>query len=113
DQSIAVNVQGDEPLLEPALMGEVAATLRDHPGAAIATACHAIHDVDEAFNPNVVKVALDREGYALYFSRATIPWARDDFAQSREVLPPGLPLFRHYGLYAYRLSFLRPFSTLA
>ena len=113
DQAIAVNVQGDEPLLEPALMDEVAATLASHADAAIATACHPIVDVEEAFNPNVVKVALDRDGYALYFSRATIPWARDAFAGSRDVLPAGLPLYRHYGLYAYRASFLRVYPTLS
>ncbi len=67
----------------------------------------------EAFNPNVVKVVLDAKGYALYFSRATIPWARDAFAATRETLPAGLPLYRHYGLYAYRGSFLRAFPTLA
>ena len=79
----------------------------------MATACHPIADADEAFNPNVVKVVLDAAGDALYFSRATIPWARDAFAQSRAALPAGLPLYRHYGLYAYRTAFLRAFPTLA
>ena len=72
--------------------------------AAIATACHPIDDAAEAFNPNVVKVVLDARGYALYFSRATIPWARDAFAATRDALPAGLPLYRHYGLYAYRVG---------
>jgi 3-deoxy-manno-octulosonate cytidylyltransferase (CMP-KDO synthetase) len=112
DKGIVVNVQGDEPLLEPALIREVADLLRAHADAAIATACHAIVDPAEAFNPNVVKVVLDRAGYALYFSRATIPWARDDFAMSREHIPRGLPVYRHYGLYAYRVSFLRHYPTL-
>jgi 3-deoxy-D-manno-octulosonate cytidylyltransferase len=76
DDAIVVNVQGDEPLLEPALIREMADLLAAHPDAAIATACHAIDDAEEAFNPNVVKVVLDARGYALYFSRATIPWAR-------------------------------------
>ncbi|MCC7325601.1 MAG: 3-deoxy-manno-octulosonate cytidylyltransferase [Burkholderiales bacterium] len=113
DDEIVVNVQGDEPLLDPALMQAVAGALAAHPDAAIATACHPIADVAEAFNPNVVKVVLDAAGYALYFSRATIPWARDDFAQTKDALPPGLPLFRHYGIYAYRTRFLRAFPALA
>jgi 3-deoxy-manno-octulosonate cytidylyltransferase (CMP-KDO synthetase) len=64
------------------------------------------------FNPNVVKVVLDANGCALYFSRATIPWAREAFALGRAVIPEGLPLYRHYGLYAYRVSFLRIFPAL-
>jgi 3-deoxy-manno-octulosonate cytidylyltransferase (CMP-KDO synthetase) len=113
DDAIVVNVQGDEPLLEPALIREMADLLAAHPDAAIATACHAIDDAEEAFNPNVVKVVLDARGYALYFSRATIPWARDAFAVARSRIPEGLPLYRHYGLYAYRVRFLRVFPTLA
>lgn len=112
DNEIVVNVQGDEPLLDPALMRSMAALLEAHPDAAIATACHPIDDVAEAFNPNVVKVVRDARGYALYFSRATIPWARDAFANSRDALPPDLPLYRHYGLYAYRVAFLRAYPTL-
>jgi len=112
DETIVVNVQGDEPLLESSLIREVAEELRTHADAAIATACHPILDPEEAFNPNVVKVVLDRAGYALYFSRATIPWARDAFATDRTELPTGLPLYRHYGLYAYRVSFLRKYPAL-
>jgi 3-deoxy-manno-octulosonate cytidylyltransferase (CMP-KDO synthetase) len=112
DDAIVVNVQGDEPLLEPALIREMATLLAAHPDAAIATACHPIVDAAEAFSPNVVKVVLDRDGYALYFSRATIPWARDAFAADRDRLPAGLPLYRHYGLYAYRVGFLRAFPAL-
>jgi 3-deoxy-manno-octulosonate cytidylyltransferase (CMP-KDO synthetase) len=113
DKAIVVNVQGDEPLLEPALIREVADELRAHADASIATACHPIEDLQEAFNPNVVKVVLDHAGYALYFSRATIPWARDAFAAKRDKLPLGLPLYRHYGLYAYRVAFLRHYPSLA
>ncbi|HEV3238808.1 MAG TPA: 3-deoxy-manno-octulosonate cytidylyltransferase [Casimicrobiaceae bacterium] len=113
DRAIVVNVQGDEPLLDPALIRGVAEELRTHAEASIATACHPIEDPEEAFNPNVVKVVLDREGYALYFSRATIPWARDGFAATRHELPLGLPVYRHYGLYAYRSGFLRHYPSLA
>lgn len=112
DDEIVVNVQGDEPLLDAALIRGMAALLAARPDAAIATACHPIDDVAEAFNPNVVKVVLDAAGYALYFSRATIPWARDAFSKGPGALPPGIPLYRHYGLYAYRVSFLRAFPTL-
>ena len=113
DDEIVVNVQGDEPLLDPALIQRVAHLLAERADAAMATACHLIADPQEAFNPNVVKVALDARNYALYFSRATIPWARDAFAGGERTIPPGLPLYRHYGLYAYRVSFLRTFPTLA
>ena len=113
DDEVVVNVQGDEPLLDPALMRRVARLLAERADAAMATACHLIRDPQEAFNPNVVKVALDARSYALYFSRATIPWARDAFADSQRAIPADLPLYRHYGLYAYRVSFLRTFPTLA
>ena len=83
------------------------------PDAAIATAAHALADADEAFNPNVVKVVCDAAGRALYFSRAPIPWARDAFAERRDALPAGLPMLRHVGLYAYRVSFLRRYAALA
>ena len=111
-EAIVVNVQGDEPLLAASLIERMATLLARHGDASIATACHAIDDPSEAFNPNVVKVVRDAHGYALYFSRATIPWARDAFASGRGELPPGLPLYRHYGLYAYRVAFLERYPTL-
>ena len=79
----------------------------------MATACHLIEDPDEGFNPNVVKVVLDRAGYALYFSRATIPWARDAFAVARGKLPLGLPLYRHYGCMHTASAFLSHYPSLA
>ena len=112
-EDIVVNVQGDEPLIEPGLIRAVAGLLSDAPEAAIATACHPIHDAAEMFDPNVVKVVLDHEGYARYFSRAPIPWARDAFARSTSALPPGLPCYRHIGVYAYRARFLSTFPRLA
>ena len=113
DDEIVVNVQGDEPLLDAVLIQNMATLLAARPDAAIATACHPIDDVAEAFNPNVVKVVLDAAGFALYFSRATIPWARDAFRENPGALPLGLPIYRHYGLYAYRVAFLRAFPALS
>ncbi|MGE5027863.1 MAG: 3-deoxy-manno-octulosonate cytidylyltransferase [Betaproteobacteria bacterium] len=109
---IVVNVQGDEPLIAPSLIRQVAQQLHDRPLAAIATACHAIHDRADHFNPNVVKVVVDREGHALYFSRAPIPYARDAFAASSESFPGELPAYRHIGIYAYRASFLKIYNRL-
>jgi len=111
DDTIVVNVQGDEPLIDPALIHAVARELRLHPQAVMATACHAIHDYATLTNPNVVKLVMDAEGYALYFSRAPIPWPRDAFAAGQS-LPDGLPVFRHIGLYAYRAGFLRQYAGL-
>lgn len=113
DADIVVNVQGDEPLIDPALVRRVATTLAARDDAAIATACHRIDDVAEIFNPNVVKVVLDANGNALYFSRAPIPFARDAFTLVPPRLPTDVLVFRHYGLYAYRVAFLRAFPTLA
>jgi 3-deoxy-manno-octulosonate cytidylyltransferase (CMP-KDO synthetase) len=118
DDEIVVNVQGDEPLIDPGLIAAVARELAADADAAIATAAQSIKDVDEVFNPNVVKVVCDAQGRALYFSRAPIPWARDDWAGSRREghslpLPPELPVLRHVGLYAYRVGFLRRYAALA
>jgi 3-deoxy-manno-octulosonate cytidylyltransferase (CMP-KDO synthetase) len=110
---IVVNVQGDEPLIEPALIRAVAADLARHRAADIATACHRLRSARELADPNVVKVVLDERGYALYFSRAPIPYARDAFAGGVRALPRGLPAYRHLGLYAYRAAFLRRFARLA
>jgi 3-deoxy-manno-octulosonate cytidylyltransferase (CMP-KDO synthetase) len=113
DGEIVVNVQGDEPLIDPQLVRKVAAELALRPKAAIATAAHPIGDAGAFFDPNVVKVVVDAEGYAQYFSRAPIPFARDAFARSRDSLPEGLPALRHIGIYAYRVSFLRQYSALS
>ncbi len=122
DDTIVVNVQGDEPLIPPALISAVAQHLHDHPECAIATACHHIHDETSMRNPNIVKTVLDKQGNALYFSRAPIPYPRDEFALSSpaggrgaggEGLPKELPVLRHIGIYAYRVSFLRAYGKLA
>ena len=112
DAAIVVNVQGDEPLIDPELIHAVARELQLHPDAVMATACHAIHDYATFSNPNVVKVVTDVAGYALYFSRAPIPWPRDAFALGQS-LPETLPVFRHIGLYAYRAGFLKQYADLS
>ena len=110
---IVVNVQGDEPLIDPALIRQVAASLARRRGAQMATAAHPMRDARELANANVVKVVLDDEGYALYFSRSPIPYARDAFARGIHAVPRGLPVYRHLGIYAYRTAFLRRFTGLA
>lgn len=111
--AVVVNVQGDEPLIEPGLIRAVASLLVDAPGASVATACHPIRDAAEHFNPNIVKVILDHAGLARYFSRAPIPWARDAFASSTATIPAELPCYRHIGVYAYRVEFLRIYPRLS
>ncbi|HEX4858440.1 MAG TPA: 3-deoxy-manno-octulosonate cytidylyltransferase [Usitatibacteraceae bacterium] len=112
DAAIVVNVQGDEPCIDPALIRATAATLAATPGAAVATAAHPITDAGDFFNPNVVKVVRDAAGLALYFSRAPIPFARDAFAATLDALPAGFPALRHIGIYAYRAGFLRRYAAL-
>ena len=112
DDLIVVNVQGDEPRIPPQLVRLVAEQLVNHRDAAMATACHRVHSAAEMFDPNAVKVILDKQGYAAYFSRAPIPYARDAFKADTSRLPDGLPVYRHLGLYAYRCRFLKIYSTL-
>jgi 3-deoxy-manno-octulosonate cytidylyltransferase (CMP-KDO synthetase) len=109
---IVVNVQGDEPLIEPAVVRETARLLEAQPACVMATAAHPIDDATELHDPNVVKVVLDSAGRALYFSRAPIPWWRDGYAGRPDALSSPPPL-RHLGLYAYRVQFLRRFPALA
>ncbi len=113
DDQIVVNVQGDEPLMDPALIDDVAALLESDSQAAIATCASPIHVAENLYNPNIVKVVCNRKGHALYFSRAPIPWHRDALASGGQVLAPGLPALHHVGMYAYRAGFLRRFPTLA
>ena len=112
DDAVVVNVQGDEPLIPPALINEVARVLSERPDASMSTAAHAIGSVEEFTNPNVVKVVMDARQMALYFSRAPIPWWREGQADSGfKALPSPTPL-RHIGIYAYRAGFLALFPTL-
>jgi 3-deoxy-manno-octulosonate cytidylyltransferase (CMP-KDO synthetase) len=114
DEDLVVNVQGDEPLMPPALISRLAHALAQRPAAAIATACVPIADAAKLTNPNVVKVVCDHAGYALYFSRAPIPYPRDAFAGgATTALPAALPAFHHLGIYAYRAGFLRTYARLA
>ncbi len=116
DDTLIVNVQGDEPLIDPALIRGVAAHLASCSDSAMATAVHPMTEAAEIFNPNLVKAVLDAYGHALYFSRAPIPWNFKAWpAHWRRENPPlatALPLYRHIGLYAYRVSFLRRFVQL-
>jgi 3-deoxy-manno-octulosonate cytidylyltransferase (CMP-KDO synthetase) len=106
EKEIVVNVQGDEPLIAPRLIAQVARVLASKRKASVSTACHAIHDPALLDNPNVVKVVLDAEGYALYFSRARIPYPREAKAAGAAVC------FRHAGIYGYRVGFLRKYARL-
>lgn len=106
---IVVNVQGDEPLIPPRVINQVAHNLKAEPEASIATLSEPIEDIDTLLNPNVVKVVADARGMALYFSRAPIPWPRDAFAQSKTEMPDGFNWQRHIGIYAYRVKMLNEF----
>ena len=110
---IVVNVQGDEPLIDPALIDAVASTLASHTEAAMSTAAHEIDSIADFMNPNVVKAVLDAQGNAMYFSRAPIPWWRDGstLGDAPVVLPTPAPL-RHIGIYGYRAGFVRKFPLL-
>ncbi|HEX5803153.1 MAG TPA: 3-deoxy-manno-octulosonate cytidylyltransferase [Azospira sp.] len=114
DETLVVNVQGDEPLIEPSLIALTAQQLAGR-GADIATVAHPIAEAADFFNPNVVKVVCRADGDALYFSRAPMPYARDHFAREGggETLPAGFPALRHVGLYAYRAAFLKAYARLA
>lgn len=111
DDSLIVNVQGDEPMMPPELIRAVANHLDAHPECDIATACHPIDNEADFRNPNIVKVVRDATGHALYFSRAPIPWPRDAFAADQP-MPADLAAQRHIGIYAYRARFLRRFNSL-
>jgi len=111
DDALVVNVQGDEPLIDPALIREAARQLVLHDDAVMATLAHPIHDHADFVNPNVAKVVPDEAGYALYFSRAPIPWPRDAFS-ARQPMPHEFGALRHIGLYAYRAGFLRIYASL-
>ncbi len=109
DSTIVVNLQGDEPTMSPALIRQVVSAMKSHERAGVTTLCAAITDRDTLFDPHVVKVVMDAEGYALYFSRAPIPWHRDEFLSNASQLPSTVGFFRHVGLYAYRVGYLKQY----
>ena len=116
DDQIIVNVQGDEPLIDPEIINQTASALARNAAAAVATCAHPIGGPEDFFNPNVVKVVCAAGGQALYFSRAPIPWARNHFAdptRAKPSFPTGFPALHHIGLYAYRSAFLKTFPTLS
>ncbi len=113
DDEIVVNVQGDEPLIDPLLIDAVAQALTARPDVPMSTAVHAIDSLDDFTNPNVVKAVLDDAGHALYFSRAPIPWPRDGSGRGAPVALPEPPPLRHIGIYGYRAGFVRRFPSLA
>ena len=108
DDEIVVNVQGDEPLINPQLIKEVALTLAHSKEAVMATACHKINDEVSMLNPNVVKLVMDIDGNALYFSRSPIPYPRDDQYKQQHIKS-----HQHIGIYGYRVGFLRQYAALA
>ncbi|MDB5797888.1 MAG: 3-deoxy-manno-octulosonate cytidylyltransferase [Paucimonas sp.] len=110
DDEVVVNVQGDEPLLDPRLIDATAALVGA--GVDMATAAHPLHDMADVLNPNVVKVVLDRQSRALYFSRAPIPWHRDGYARSTTDFPAAHVVLRHIGLYAFSHRFLRAYPAM-
>lgn len=113
DDTVVVNLQGDEPLMPPALLGQVAETLVSHTDAAMATLAVPLDATEQLFDTNTVKVVSDRDGYALYFSRATIPWKRDQFVKGAEPQTAWLEgVHRHLGIYAYRAGFLAGYAGL-
>ena len=113
DSAVIVNIQGDEPLIEPEVINAVAAQLQQNPNAAIATVATPYTKDADFFNPNSVKVVCGLSGQALYFSRAPIPWARDAMQENPQVMANNLGALHHIGIYAYRVSFLRQFPHLS
>ena len=109
---IVVNLQGDEPLMPPSLIDQVAHDLERHEAADVTTLCRRIDHAAELFDPHIVKVVTNSEGYALYFTRAAVPWDRDAFSVTTDELPERSEHFRHIGLYAYRTAYLKHYVTL-
>jgi 3-deoxy-manno-octulosonate cytidylyltransferase (CMP-KDO synthetase) len=111
DEEVIVNLQGDEPSMPPSLLRQVAQDMESHPAASITTLSAPISKRSVLFDPHVVKVVVDAEGYALYFSRAPIPWHRDEFVDADRPLPKDTGFARHIGLYAYRAGYLAQFVS--
>lgn len=111
-EDVIVNLQGDEPLIPQALIELTAQGLIDHPDAGMSSICTPIHADEDVFNPNIVKVVLNKENYALYFSRAPIPWDRDQYQHDKSQKTIKMPVYRHIGMYGYRVSFLQQYAQM-
>lgn len=112
DDTVIVNLQGDEPLIPRSLIEQTAAGLLDHPEAGMSSVCTPISSAADGFDPNVVKTVLDKQGFAMYFSRAPIPWDRDLYKATQAQLTSKLPVYRHIGMYGYRASFLNQYRDM-
>lgn len=112
DDEVIVNVQGDEPFIPSDCIHQTAMDLVAHPDAKISSLCEAIHDIEEVFTMHIVKVVLDHEGFALYFSRAPIPFDREGFAQKEKMFTKPNQYFRHIGIYAYRAGFVTDYVSM-
>ena len=115
DEQIIINVQGDEPFIPPENIKQLAAMLDNNPNTQMSTLCHKIHDKDEVFNPNVVKVVMDESGHALYFSRSVIPYPRDFIKEGKltcELSELPFAFYRHIGIYGYRAKFIKTYKAL-
>lgn len=112
DDDVIVNVQGDEPLIPRELIELTAKGLLDHPEAGMSSLCTPITSAEDAFDPNAVKAVLDNKGFAMYFSRAPIPWDRDLYKHGTDKITEVAPVFRHIGMYGYRVSFLKQYSEM-
>lgn len=111
--TVIVNLQGDEPLIPKSLIELTAKGLIDHPDAGMSSVCTPISSTEDVFNPNVVKVVLNQRQFAMYFSRATIPWDRDLYKQGTDQVSQQMPVYRHIGMYGYRVSFLQQYQTMS
>lgn len=112
DSDVIVNLQGDEPLIPRSLVELTAKGLLDNPIAGMSSLCTPVNDARDAFDPNVVKAVLDNDGFAMYFSRASIPWDRDGYKASLSEVTKVAPVYRHIGMYGYRVSFLKGYMNM-
>ena len=112
DDDVIVNVQGDEPLIPRDLIELTAKGLLDHSEAGMSSLCTPIDSAEDAFDPNAVKAVLDNKGFAMYFSRAPIPWDRDLYKTDKDKITNIAPVYRHIGMYGYRVSFLKQYSEM-
>merc|ERR1711879_93420 len=110
--TVVVNLQGDEPLIPRSLIETTASSLLEHSQAGMSSVCTALESDQDVFDPNVVKVVLDRLGFAMYFSRASIPWDRDGYRDQPGVRTDKMPVYRHIGMYGYRVSFLNEYTRM-